>query len=63
MNANQMHEALMLFDSLINSELFKDQPIILFLSKVDLFREKLKKSLIGELRLQCGLCFRSWKWV
>jgi len=43
-NANQMHEALMLFDSLINGEWFKDKPIILFLNKVDLFREKLRKS-------------------
>ena len=43
-NANQMHEALMLFASLINSEWFKDKPIILFLNKVDLFREKLKNS-------------------
>ena len=39
-----MYEALMLFESLINSERFKDQPIILFLNKVDLFREKLQKS-------------------
>lgn len=43
-HANQMHEALMLFESLINGEWFKDKPIILFLNKVDLFREKLKKS-------------------
>ena len=43
-NANQMHEALMLFESLINGEWFKDKPIILFLNKIDLFREKLRKS-------------------
>lgn len=43
-NANQMHEALMLFDSLVNGEWFRDKPIILFLNKIDLFREKLKKS-------------------
>lgn len=43
-NANQMHEALMLFESLINGEWFRDKPIILFLNKVDLFREKLPKS-------------------
>ncbi|KAK5085589.1 hypothetical protein LTR05_004876 [Lithohypha guttulata] len=43
-NANQMHEALMLFESLINSDWFKDKPIILFLNKIDLFRDKLKKS-------------------
>lgn len=43
-NANQMHEALMLFESLINGEWFRDKPIILFLNKIDLFREKLPKS-------------------
>lgn len=43
-NANQMHEAFMLFESLINGEWFKEKPIILFLNKVDLFREKLQKS-------------------
>ena len=47
-NANQMHEAIMLFDTLINGEWFKDKPIILFLNKVDLFREKLKRSPIKE---------------
>ena len=40
-NANQMHEALMLFESLVNGAWFKDKPIILFLNKIDLFREKL----------------------
>lgn len=45
-NANQMHEALMLFDSLVNGEWFREKPIILFLNKIDLFREKLKKSSI-----------------
>lgn len=40
-NANQMHEALMLFESLVNGEWFKDKPIILFLNKIDLFHEKL----------------------
>lgn len=40
-NANQMHEALMLFESLVNGEWFKDKPIILFLNKIDLFRAKL----------------------
>lgn len=43
-NANQMHEALMLFESLVNGEWFKDKPIILFLNKIDLFREKLAAS-------------------
>ncbi|KAL1978688.1 hypothetical protein VTN31DRAFT_1547 [Thermomyces dupontii] len=40
-NANQMHEAMMLFESLANGEWFKRKPIILFLNKVDLFRKKL----------------------
>lgn len=43
-NANQMHEAFMLFESLVNGEWFKDKPIILFLNKIDLFREKLAVS-------------------
>lgn len=43
-NANQMHEALMLFESLINGDWFKDKPIILFLNKYDLFQEKLRES-------------------
>ena len=36
-----MHEAMMLFESLVNGEWFKDKPIILFLNKIDLFHEKL----------------------
>lgn len=43
-NANQMHEAFMLFESLVNGEWFKDKPIILFLNKIDIFREKLARS-------------------
>ena len=46
-NANQMHEAFMLFESLVNGEWFKDKPIILFLNKIDLFREKLAASPIS----------------
>jgi guanine nucleotide-binding protein subunit alpha len=38
---NQMHEAMMLFESLANGEWFKRKPIILFLNKIDLFKEKL----------------------
>lgn len=37
----------MLFESLVNGEWFKRKPIILFLNKVDLFREKLGKSPIS----------------
>ncbi|KAL9111771.1 MAG: hypothetical protein Q9227_003830 [Pyrenula ochraceoflavens] len=46
-NANQMHEAMMLFESLVNGEWFKTKPIILFLNKVDLFRAKIEKSPIS----------------
>lgn len=43
-NANQMHEAMMLFESLVNGMWFKNKPIILFLNKMDLFSEKLARS-------------------
>jgi guanine nucleotide-binding protein subunit alpha, other len=46
-NANQMHEAFMLFESLVNGEWFKDKPIILFLNKIDIFKEKLAASPIS----------------
>jgi len=45
-NANQMHESMMLFESLVNGEWFKNKPIILFLNKDDLFREKLAISTV-----------------
>ena len=37
----------MLFESLVNGEWFKKKPIILFLNKIDLFREKLAISPIS----------------
>lgn len=43
-SANQMYEALTLFDSLVNGEYFRNKPIILFLNKIDLFRARLKVS-------------------
>ncbi|KAN0083080.1 Guanine nucleotide binding protein (G-protein), alpha subunit [Elaphomyces granulatus] len=46
--ANQMHEAMMLFESLVNGEWFKRKPIILFLNKMDLFKEKLAKSPVSK---------------
>lgn len=46
-HANQMHEALMLFETLVNGEWFKNKPIILFLNKIDLFSKKLHKSPIS----------------
>ncbi|KHN97299.1 G protein alpha subunit [Metarhizium album ARSEF 1941] len=39
--ANQMNEALMLWESLVNSRWFKSSAVILFLNKMDLFIEKL----------------------
>jgi guanine nucleotide-binding protein subunit alpha, other len=43
-----MHESMMLFESLVNGEWFKNKPIILFLNKIDLFREKLPISPISK---------------
>ena len=44
MNQNQMHEAMMLFESLVNGTWFKNTPIVLLLDKIDLFHETLVKS-------------------
>lgn len=38
---------MMLFESLVNGEWFRNTPIILFLNKIDLFREKLAISPIS----------------
>jgi GTPase SAR1 family protein len=38
----RMKESLVLFDEITNSQFFTDIPTILFLNKVDLFREKIK---------------------
>ena len=37
-----MHEALMLFESIGNSKYFEKSALILFLNKMDLFREKIQ---------------------
>jgi guanine nucleotide-binding protein G(i) subunit alpha len=42
-----MMESLVLFDSVVNSRWFMRTSIILFLNKVDLFREKLGRSPLG----------------
>ncbi|KAI5302946.1 hypothetical protein KEM56_000191 [Ascosphaera pollenicola] len=42
--ANQMHEAMMLFEALVNGDWFKKKPVILFLNKMDLFKAKIGKS-------------------
>lgn len=44
---NRMQEALVLFDSICNSRWFVRTSIILFLNKIDLFREKLPRSPIA----------------
>ncbi|KAJ3016479.1 guanine nucleotide-binding protein subunit alpha [Thoreauomyces humboldtii] len=41
---NRMHEALTLFDSICNSRWFVKTSIILFLNKIDLFKQKLIRS-------------------
>lgn len=43
-----MHEALMLFDSVINGALFKTKPVILFLNKIDVFQKKLAVSPLSQ---------------
>lgn len=43
-----MHEAMMLFESLVNGEWFKRKPIILFLNKIDLFKSKLALSPVSK---------------
>jgi len=42
-NTNRMLESLKVFDDVCNSHWFKDSNIILFLNKMDLFKEKIKK--------------------
>lgn len=44
-NGNQMYEALMLFESIANSKYFERSALILFLNKIDLFREKLSSGM------------------
>lgn len=44
---NRMQEALVLFDSICNSRWFVRTSIILFLNKIDLFREKITRSPIA----------------
>lgn len=44
---NRMQEALVLFDSICNSRWFVRTSIILFLNKIDLFREKITRSPIS----------------
>ena len=39
---NRMKESLLVFDEIVNSKWFVQTPIILFLNKEDLFKEKIK---------------------
>ena len=41
---NRMHESIVLFDSLCNSKWFANTPFILFLNKIDIFENKIKKN-------------------
>ena len=41
---NRMHESIVLFDSLCNSQWFANTPFILFLNKIDIFEKKILKS-------------------
>lgn len=41
---NRMHESIMLFDALLNSKWFQKVPFILFLNKIDLFEQKVKRT-------------------
>jgi len=45
---NRMHESLKLFDDICNSKWFVSIPIILFLNKIDLFRDKISRVNITE---------------
>ncbi|KAG0050502.1 hypothetical protein BGZ83_004699 [Gryganskiella cystojenkinii] len=45
-DANQMEEAMMLFDQICNSQWFVHTSMILFFNKTDIFREKIKHSSI-----------------
>ncbi|OXA42536.1 Guanine nucleotide-binding protein G(o) subunit alpha [Folsomia candida] len=51
---NRMQTTLSLFDSICNNRWYTDTPIILFLNKMDLFKEKIKKSPLT-------LCFPDYK--
>lgn len=47
-SVNRMEEALNLFESTIQQDAFKRAAIILFLNKIDLFREKVKRVHIAD---------------
>ncbi|CAO3698604.1 hypothetical protein CU097_007669 [Rhizopus azygosporus] len=47
-DSNQMHESLMLFDSICNSVWFKNTSVILFLNKIDIFKKKIHVSPVSK---------------
>ena len=54
MSVRRMDESMQLFDEMCNSQLFIHIPLILFLNKSDLFREKLKT-------VDLSVCFPDYK--
>ena len=64
---NRMQEALTLFDSICNSRWFVQTSIILFLNKVDLFKEKLLRSPIKkyfpEYEGELNWFRKQWLWI
>lgn len=42
-NVNRMEESLSLFKNVINNQYFSNVPIVLFLNKTDLFKEKVQR--------------------
>jgi len=50
---NRMKESLLLFDEMCNSHWFRNTPFIMFLNKIDLFREKIQ-------RVDLNVCFPNY---
>jgi len=53
-SVNRMHESIKLFDEICNSKWFQNVSIILFLNKMDIFKEKIKK-------VDLNVCFQEYK--
>lgn len=51
---NRMSESLLLFDEIVNSPWFRKTPIVLFLNKTDLFKEKIWK-------VPLSVCFSNYR--
>ncbi|KAL9656390.1 hypothetical protein ABK040_005156 [Willaertia magna] len=50
---NRIQESLVLFDELVNSSVFNEKPVLLFLNKVDLFENLIKK-------VDLNTCFKDY---